>query len=104
MLDALEAQLATTAFALGDRPTAVDAIVLGGLHAHTHADPIPELSAYTRVLAWADGGAFAAAESPSDDLAAFPESTPFAQAVLGVGAAQYAPFVVENATACPLPV
>jgi len=99
MLDALEAQLATTAFALGDRPTAVDAIVLGGLHAHTNADPIPDLSAYTRVLAWADGGAFAAAESPSGDLAAFPESTPFAQAVLGVGAAQYAPFVVANAAA-----
>ena len=99
MLDELEAQLASTRFALGDRPTAVDAILLGGLHAHTNADPIPDLSGYPRVLAWAEGGAAAMGPEMWGALEAFPESTPFARHVLAVGAAQYAPFVVANAAA-----
>jgi len=100
VLGALEAQLETTAFALGDRPTAVDAILLGGLQAHTHADPIPDLSSYGRVVAWAEGGAFEAARNVGQaQLSAFPESTPFAQHVLAIGAAQYAPFVEANARA-----
>ncbi len=100
ILGALESQLESTAFALGGRPTAVDAILLGGLHAHTHADPIPDLSSYTRVVEWADGRAFeAAAKSGEGDLAPFPESTPFAQHILSIGAAQYVPFVEENARA-----
>ena len=36
-------------FSLGDRPTAVDAMLLGGLHAHTHADPVPRPLVPTRV-------------------------------------------------------
>lgn len=100
VLDALETQLETTAFALGDRPTAVDAILLGGLHAHTHADPIPDLSSLGRVVAWAEGGAVDAARNPGDaELAPFPESTPFAQHILAIGAAQYSPFVEANAKA-----
>ncbi len=100
LLQALDAQLEHTAFALGDRPTAVDAILLGGLHAHTHADPIPDLSPYGRVVAWAEGGAFeAAARVEGRDLAPFPASTPFAQHVVALGAAEYAPFVVANAQA-----
>ena len=50
--DALEEQLATTRYALGDRPTAADTILLGGLRAHTNQDPIPDLSRFTRVLEW----------------------------------------------------
>lgn len=99
MLDALEHQLASTRFALGDRPTAVDAILLGGLHAHTNADPVPDLSAYERVVAWAEGGAAASSEAAWGELRPFPESTPFARHLLGVGATQYAPFVVANAEA-----
>ncbi len=100
ILAALERQLETTAFALGDRPTAVDAILLGGLHAHTNADPVPDLSHLTRVVAWAEGGAFEAATSAGDaQLAAFPQSTAFARRVLAIGAAQYAPFVLANARA-----
>ncbi len=99
MIEALEAQLASTRFALGDRPTAVDAILLGGLHAHTNADPIPDLSVYPRVVAWAEGGAARAGEDEWGAAHAFPESTPFAQHILAVGAAQYAPFVMANAAA-----
>ena len=41
MLEAAEAQLAETRYLMGDRPTAVDCIVLGGLRAHTYMDPDP---------------------------------------------------------------
>jgi glutathione S-transferase len=99
ILGALEAQLAKTPFALGGRPTAVDTILLGGLHAHTNADPIPDLAAFPKVVAWAEGGAAAAAPSPGDALAPFPESTPFACHLLRVGAEQYAAFVLANAEA-----
>ncbi len=98
LMAALETQLSSTAFALGDHPTAVDTILLGGLHAHTNADPIPDLRAYPKVLAWAEGGAQTAARSEgSGGLAAFPTSTPFAQHVLAIGRAEYAPFVEANA-------
>jgi glutathione S-transferase len=100
LMDALESQLSRTAFALGDRPTAVDTILLAGLHAHTNADPIPDLSTYARVLSWAEGGA---AEAPwpdaEDALADFRESTPLARHVLRIGREQYAPFVEANAAA-----
>ncbi len=99
ILGTLEAQLAETPFALGLRPTVVDAILLGGLHAHTNADPIPDLAAFPKVVAWAEGGATAAAASPGDALAPFPDSTPFARRVLRIGAEQYAPFVLANAEA-----
>jgi len=42
ILVAAEAQLTQTAFLLGDRPTALDCIVLGGLRAHTNMDPDPK--------------------------------------------------------------
>ena len=74
LLGVLETQLGTTRYALGDRPTAADAILLGGLRAHTNGDPIPDLKVFERVIAWDereadrwDGGG---------ELAPFPESTP----------------------------
>jgi glutathione S-transferase len=97
MLDVLETQLASTAYALGGRPTAVDAILLGGLRGHTNNDPVPNLAAYPRVVAWDekeadrwDGGG---------ELASFPESTPFVDHVLDVGRDCYADFVLGNAKA-----
>ncbi len=100
LMEALETQLSQTAFALGGRPTAVDTALLAGLHAHTNADPIPDLSAYPRVLAWAEGGAADAAASGGDGaLVNLPESTPFAQHVLRLGADQYAAFVEGYAEA-----
>lgn len=97
MLDALERQLGATRYALGDRPTAVDAILLGGLRAHTNSDPIPDLSAYGRVQAW--DARDADAWMGDGGLAAFPASTPFAQHVLAIGREQYAKFVLGNARA-----
>jgi glutathione S-transferase len=97
LLDALEAQLARSRYALGDRPTAADAILLGGLRAHTNADPIPDLSKVPRVTAWDESGA-----DPWDgegEVAAFPESTPFASHVLELGRDHYAPFLLGNARA-----
>jgi glutathione S-transferase len=96
LMAALEKQLSETTFALGDRPTAVDCILLGGLHAHTNADPIPDLSSYPKVLAWAEAPG---AVISSAVLAPFPESTPLARHVLRIGAEQYRPFVEANAEA-----
>jgi glutathione S-transferase len=97
LLDALEAQLANTRFALGDRPTAVDTILLGGLRAHTNADPIPDLSRYSRVLDW--DAKQADAWDGRGELAPFAESTPFAHHVLALGRECYSPFLLGNAKA-----
>jgi glutathione S-transferase len=99
ILDAMDAQLGTTRFLLGDRPTAVDCIVLGGLRAHTNMDPDPRktTAAYPRILAWSDGGADA--WDGGGELAPFPESTPFARFVLAEMVATYRPFVLGNASA-----
>ena len=95
MLDALETQLSSTRYALGNRPSAVDSIILGGLRAHTNADPIPDLSDYTRVLEWATE-----CENGWDgkgELALFPHSTPFAQHMLALTRGEYIRFVRANA-------
>lgn len=97
LLGALEAQLGDTRYALGDRPTAVDTILLGGLRAHTNADPTPDLGAFPSVTAWDEKNA-----DPWDgrgDLAAFPKSTPFAEHVLALGRDAYRGFLLGNAEA-----
>ena len=97
ILTALEEQLSSTRYALGDRPCAVDAMILGGLRAHTNADPIPDLSSYKRVLKWADecGNGWDGAGA----LAPFPESTPFARHMLSVARDEYIGFIRANARA-----
>lgn len=96
LITALEAQLATTRYALGDRPSAVDCALIGGLRAHTLHDPIPDLTAFPRVTAWAraplvwDG---------RGELVPFPNSTPFASHLLGLAREQYRPFVLGNRAA-----
>lgn len=96
LMTALEAQLGTTRYALGDRPSAVDCALVGGLRAHTLHDPIPDLAAFPRVMAWAqapwrwDG---------QGALAPFPASTPFAEHLLGIAGAQYRPFILGNRSA-----
>jgi glutathione S-transferase len=97
VLDALETQLAQTPFALGDRPTAVDAILLGGLRAHTNADPIPDLSSFARVLAW--DAERADTWNGGGEWVSFPSGNPFADHVLALGAECYSPFVLGNARA-----
>ena len=99
ILSALEAQLERTPYALGDRPCAVDAVLLGGLRAHIDEDPTPRamLQAFPGVIDWCeyvadgwDGGG---------ELAAFPDGTEFARHVLELAASAYKPFVLGTARA-----
>ena len=96
LMAAAEAQLKDTAFLLGDRPTALDCVVLGGLRAHTNMDPDPKavVAGYPTVVEWAerradswDGGG---------DLAPFEAPTAFAQHVLREMADTYLPYVLAN--------
>lgn len=96
ILEAANSQLAETAYLLGERPTAVDCIVLGGLRAHTNMDPDPkEVTAnYPRVVAWAESEADQ--WDGAGELAPFPESTPFAQFVLQEMVPTYRSYVLGN--------
>lgn len=98
LLDAADAQLAETRYLLGDRPTAVDCMMLGGFRAHTLHDPDPRkvVERYPRLVAW---NAAADAWDGGGELAPFPESTPFARHVLAEMAAHYLPFLLGNADA-----
>ncbi len=98
-LAAMEAQLAETAFLLGDRPTALDCIVLGGLRAHTNMDPDPKAvtADFPRVVEWCESGADT--WNGDGELAPFPESTPFARHVLSEMPDTYGRFALANAAA-----
>jgi len=99
ILEAAEAQLKETKFLLGDRPTAVDCVVLGGLRAHTYMDPVPRrvVANHPTVVEWTE--ARADTWEGGGDLVAFPESTPFARTILGEMATTYKPFVLGNRAA-----
>ena len=99
LLKAISDQLGITRFLLGDRPCAVDAIVLGGLLAHTYMDPDPikVVERYPRVVSWCTREA--RAWDGLGDLAPFPASTPFAQTVLSAMTTTYRPFILANAKA-----
>lgn len=96
--EALEAQLGETRYALGDRPTAVDAVLMGGFDAHFFPDPAPkrQLERYERVMRWIEQGKRWDGEG---DLAPFPESTPFARAILREMGGAYKGFIEGNAKA-----
>jgi glutathione S-transferase len=96
ILAAMESQLAETPYLLGDRPTAVDCVLLGGLRAHTNMDPDPKAvtAGYPRVVAWSEGGADG--WDGSGTLAPFPESTAFARFVLTEMVETYQPYVLAN--------
>jgi len=97
VLDALETQLGQTRYALGDRPTAVDAILLGGLRAHTNADPIPDLSGFKRIQAWDTRDADK--WNGEGEFSEFPATTPFAEHMLALARDCYVPFALGNASA-----
>lgn len=99
ILEAAEAQLKETKFLLGDRPTAVDCVVLGGLRAHTYMDPVPRrvVANYPTIVEWAESRADT--WDGSGDLVPFPESTPFARTILGEMATTYKPYVLGNRAA-----
>ena len=105
LLTAAEEQLDETRFLLGDRPTVVDCMFLGGLHAHTLHDPDPRkiVLGYPRIVAWYQQNIAPdfAPQVWADDTpwAPFPDSTPFARHVLKLTAEQYRPFLLANAQA-----
>ncbi|MEJ2131570.1 MAG: glutathione S-transferase family protein [Gammaproteobacteria bacterium] len=96
ILEAAEAQLGQSRYLMGDRPTAVDCIVLGGLRAHTNMDPDPKkiTAGYPRVVAWSE--ADADAWEGGGELAPFPESTEFARFVLDEMVDTYKPYLLAN--------
>jgi glutathione S-transferase len=96
ILNAMEQQLSLTPYMLGTRPTALDCVLLGGLRAHTNMDPDPKkiTAGFPKVVAWSEGAADA--WSGDGELAAFPESTPFAQHILKEMSQTYQPYVLAN--------
>ncbi len=100
ILNAAESQLQETKYLLGNRPTAVDCIFLAGLQAHFNYDPAPKKaihSDYPQTIKWCEMRA--EQWDGTGELAAFPESTPFAQFILKEIASTYLPFVIENQVA-----
>ena len=99
LLDVIDQQLQQTRYLLGDRPCAVDTIVLGGLRAHTNMDPAPKriVAGYPRIIQWCEQDADQ--WDGKGALVPFPESTPFAQTVLSRMQHTYKPFILANAKA-----
>ena len=99
LLDAADEQLTSTRYLLGDRPSVVDCMMLGGFRAHTLHDPDPRkvVERYPRLVAWATAGADA--WDGAGDWAAFPQSTPFARHVLDEMPHSYLPVLAANAQA-----
>ena len=99
IMDAMESQLQASRYLLGDRPAAVDCVVLGSLRAHTNMDPTPKraIAKCTRVLEWVD--------KTADDwdgcgeLSPFADPTPFVQFVLNEMQSTYAPYILGNSNA-----
>ena len=96
ILEAAETQLNQTAFLLGDRPTALDCIVLGGLRAHTNMDPDPRkvVAQFPTVVDWAERRADK--WDGTGGLAPFDAPTGFALHVLGEMASTYSPYILAN--------
>lgn len=95
---ALERQLGESRWALGNRPTAVDAVLLGALRGHYLADPAPRrlMERWPRVLDWAE---------QADDWdgrgepLSFPACTGFAATILERMAGPYLSWVLAHAAA-----
>ncbi len=95
-LEAMEKQLNETRYLMGDRPTAVDCVILGGLRAHTNMDPDPKkvTQAFKTVVAYSEG-----ARDDWDgggDVAPLSSPTGFAEFVLGEMVSTYQPYVLAN--------
>lgn len=100
IMDAVTRQLTETRYLLGDRPTAVDCIVLAGLRAHFLNDPAPDKALrnrYPSVVKWSEETA--SQWDGSGDLAPFPESTAFARFVVSEMKDTWAKFALGNRSA-----
>ncbi len=93
ILEAAEEQLAVSRYLMGDRPTAVDAVMIGGLRGHTLADPVPTrlVEQFPRILKWVEeeadtwdgAGLVAPIEAP----------TAFARLMIAEMSRSFAPFM-----------
>ena len=99
ILEAMEAQLGETRYLMGDRPTAVDCVMLGGLRAHTNMDPDPKkvTAAFPRVVAFSEGERDQF--DGTGEVPAFPQTTAFGEFVLNEIKQTYTPYVLANAAA-----
>jgi glutathione S-transferase len=94
----LDDQLKDTRFALGDRPCAVDAVLIGGIRAHLGADPEPRrrLEKHPAILAWADDVPSWSGDEP---LCTLDDPNGFARFILEEMGGEYARFILPNAAA-----
>ena len=99
LMSAAEKQLQSTPYLMGDRPTALDCIVLGGLRAHTLMDPDPAeaLQAFPGLIRWARQDADT--WDGTGDILAANRPTDFVRAVLGEMSTTYQPWVLANRSA-----
>ncbi len=95
ILAAVDVQLRQTRYLLGDAPCAVDAVILGGLRAHTMVDPVPSrlVDKYPRVREWATIGGRADAWNGSGSLDG---DTGFARFMLEEMQKAFVPFTLAN--------
>lgn len=94
----LERQLDSSRYALGDRPTAVDAVLLGALRGHYLADPAARrvLERFPRVRRWSED---ADRWDGSGHPLPFPERTAFADVILERMAGAYRSWLLAHAEA-----
>jgi len=95
IIEAAENQLSKTRYLLGDRPTAVDCVVLGGLRAHTLMDPDPKriYSEYSQVLSFSENSRDVWDGGGNID---FGQPTDFAEFVAREIVPTYQPFIIAN--------
>ena len=93
IIESLDQQLATTAYALGQRPSAVDTILMGTYRGHTNFDPSPDMSRFEHVAEWNNRDH---SQLPSGELDAFENPSPFVHHLLSIAREQYAPFALAN--------
>jgi glutathione S-transferase len=101
LLQQADAQLSETRFLMGDRPSVVDCMVLGGFRAHTLHDPDPRkvVNRFPRLLAWNETAEQGWIADDAGEWAPFPETTAFARHVVKETATHYAPFLLSNGQA-----
>ena len=96
---ALETQLKQTRFVLGNRPTAVDAVLLGAFRAHLLADPVcvRQLSEFKHIRNWVETP-FVQAEIEQEpaDLATLEQLNHFADVILTEMSGSYRTFMSKN--------
>jgi len=99
ILHAAENQLHQTRYLMGDAPSAVDAVILGGLRAHTMTDPVPArlVAKFPKVVEWVRE----TADSWDGSGALAPLDTPtgFAREMLAEMQRGFVPFILANRAA-----